>query len=210
MEDYLKMTIETYDQIAQSYVDITRDIRPQLEFEAFCQALLPGGLVLDIGCAWGRDSRSFFERGFSVIGVDLSSEMLKIARQVAPGCSFIHADLRSLPLADNCADGIWCCATLLHLKRAEIIKALLEFKRVLRVSAPCYIQVKKGEGEEIVGQSFSQGKQRFFTYFHEDEIRVICQSAEFRIIDEHAYNERDRNGPNSREQEQLCFLIRKI
>jgi len=191
-------------------VNTTSDIRPQPEFEAFCQAIKPEGKVLDIGCAWGRDSKSFFERGFSVIGVDLSSEMLKIAKKLAPGCSFVLADLRSLPLADNCADGIWCCATLLHLKRSEIIKALLEFKRVLRANAPCYIQVKKGTGEEIVGQSFSQGKQRFFTYFHENEIRVICQSAGFRIINEHIYNEKDRHGPNSRDQEQLCFLILKI
>jgi ubiquinone/menaquinone biosynthesis C-methylase UbiE len=210
LKDYLQMTIETYDQIAENYINTTGDIRPQIEFETFCQALAPKGLVLDIGCAWGRDCKSFFEQGFSVIGVDLSVEMLKIAKQTAPGCSFVHADLRSLPLADNCVDGIWCCATLLHLKRSEVIKALLEFKRVLRVNAPCYIQVKKGKGEEIVGQSFSQGRPRFFTYFHEDELRELCLSAGFSIIDEHIYNEKDRHGPDSRDQEQLCFLISKI
>src|SRR6266568_7120375 len=149
MEDYVQMTIKTYDEIAQNYVETTKAIRPSIEFDQFCQAVRPKGRVLDAGCAWGRDSQAFYERGFEVIGVDLSANLLEIARKFAPNCTFIQADIRQIPLADNYVDGIWCVATLLHLKRSEVPKALAELRRVLREGAPCFIQVKRGSGEEI-------------------------------------------------------------
>jgi ubiquinone/menaquinone biosynthesis C-methylase UbiE len=209
MEEYLKITIETYNQIAQEYISLTRDTRPEREFEAFCNSVVPKGLILDVGCAWGRDCKAFSERGFSVIGVDLSSEMIKAAKEFAPACSFIQADTRCLPLKDEQVDGIWCSATLLHLRRSEISKALLELKRVLKVGSPCFLQVKKGSGEEITVRGLPSGEPRFFTYFHEDQLREYICSAGFSILDEHEYNEQDRFGPKRRDQEWICFLIQK-
>src|SRR5579863_3166678 len=135
MEDYLKATIETYDRIAQGYVHTTQNIRPQLEFDAFCQAVIPQGQILDVGCAWGRDCQALAERGFSVTGVDLSAQMLKLAKDFAPTCTFLQADLRKIPLNDHCVDGIWCCASILHLERSEALQALTEFKRLLKTNA---------------------------------------------------------------------------
>ncbi len=209
MEECLKGTIETYNQITQEYISITRDTRPELEFEAFCNFVVPKGLILDIGCAWGRDCKTFSERGFSVIGVDLSSEMIRAAKEFAPTCAYIQADMRCLPVKDEHVDGIWCSAALLHLKRSEISKALLEFKRVLKVDALCFIQVKKGSGEELTERGLPSGKPRFFTYFYEDELREYFSSAGFSILDEHKYNEKDRYGPERRDQEWICFLIQK-
>lgn len=209
MEEYLKLTIETYNQIAQEYIKITRDTRPKHEFEAFCNIVAPKGLVLDIGCAWGRDCKTFSERGFSVIGVDLSSEMIRVAKEIASTCTFIQADMRCLPVKGERVDGIWCSAALLHLKRSEISKALLEFNRVLKVGAPCFLQVKKGVGEEMNENGLPSRKPRFFTYFHEYELQEYFSATGFSILDEHRYNEKDRFGPERREQEWICVLIQK-
>ena len=209
MEEHVRITIQTYDQIAQNYVNMTSDIRPQLEFERFCDLVQSNGRILDAGCAWGRDCRAFYEKGFSVVGIELSIEMLKLAKKHATSCHFLQTDVRKIPMANECAHGIWCCATLLHLKRTDITTALKEFRRVLKPGALCYMQVKKGIGEEIVGERFSQGNLRFFSYFHEEEVRDYCIQSGYSIVDEHTFNEKDRFGPGSRDQEQLCFLIRK-
>lgn len=209
LEEYLKLTIETYNQIAQEYISLTRDTQPKREFDAFCNVVIPKGLVLDIGCAWGRDCKAFSERGFSVIGVDLSTEMVKVAKEFAPACFFIQADMRYLPVEDGFVDGIWCSAALLHIKRSEIYKALSEFKRVLKIGSPCFLQVKKGVGEEIANRGLPSGKPRFFSYFHENELREYCSSIGFSIIEEHIYNEQDRFGPKRRNQEWICFLLQK-
>ena len=209
MEDYLKMTINTYDQIALSYVNSTRERQPQQEFDSFCRAVVPQAVILDVGCGWGRDCVAFVNHGFSVIGLDLSKSMLKLAEKHAPLCTFYEADMRKIPLNDNSVDGIWCCASLLHLKRSQTLRAFKEFRRVLRNGAVCCIIVKKGTGENV-DKGFSQSSPRFFTYFHEDEIRKRFRSANFIILDEHVTNEQDNGKGNGRDQEWIYFLVRKV
>ena len=53
--------------------------------------------LLDLGCGSGQLTRQFSERGFHVIGVDSSREMLQLARQNYPQIPFQQADARSLP-----------------------------------------------------------------------------------------------------------------
>ena len=205
MESYLKKTINTYDQIAVDYVQATSNLQPQREFATFSQMLLTGNVVLDAGCGGGRDCRAFAERGFRVIGIDLSVEMLKIAKNLAPGCEFRQTDLRKIPLADNSIDGIWCCASLLHLKRKEVHRALLEFRRVLRKGAVCCILIKKGKGEKFVKDSRSHGKPRFYSYFQPDEIRNLCRSLHFEIL----AGETTQSSSGAQREEWLYFLLRK-
>ncbi|HLZ57882.1 MAG TPA: class I SAM-dependent methyltransferase [Ktedonosporobacter sp.] len=206
MEDYLKSTIETYNQIAREYMQNTIDRRPQVEFEDFCQRVVPGGFILDAGCAGGRDCRAFVERGFSVIGIDLSAEMIKLARDIAPRCRLIEADVRQIPLADQKVDGIWCCASLLHLQRDQTVRALREFRRVLKVGGICCVIVKEGSGEEVV--EYEQGKPRFFTYFRREEIQKRCYCAGFSLLDEHISSGNPGHRRDGRTQNWISLLMK--
>jgi ubiquinone/menaquinone biosynthesis C-methylase UbiE len=210
-EETLRQTIETYDHIAPYYVQRTQDKCPQKEFEAFCQNVASQGTILDAGCAGGRDCQSFAQRGFSVIGIDLSAKLLKIAKDSAPTCRFLQADIRNIPLPDSSVDGVWSCASILHLERAQVPRALAEFNRVLKTGAACCIIVKKGQGraEETIADSTSQGMPRFFTYFQEDELRGLCRTAGFTVLKEHTTNERDEPGPSQRDQDWIFLLLRK-
>jgi len=203
LENYLQLTIKTYNEVATEYAADTQDRQPEQEFEAFCQVMKPQGVILDAGCGWGRDCRAFAQRNFSVIGIDLSEEMLTLARKIAPNCTFIEADLRHIPCEDASIDGIWCCASLLHLKRSQVVPVLKEFERVLKREAVCCILVKEGSGEEMV--EFTQEKLRFFTYFRQDEMREYCLDAGFHILDVHVSRGKpDRNG---RQPNWLSLLI---
>ncbi|MBA2395001.1 MAG: class I SAM-dependent methyltransferase [Ktedonobacteraceae bacterium] len=205
MEGYLKKTIRTYDQIATGYMLSTSNLQPGKEFTAFSQRVITGDTVLDAGCGGGRDCKAFAELGFHVIGIDLSVEMLKIARNLAPGCEFLQTDLRKIPLSDNFVDGVWCCASLLHLKRKEVRRALLEFRRVLKEGAVCCIVIKKGTGEKFIKDRRSQGKPRFYSYFQPGEIRELCKSLDFEILT----GETTQSGSGTYRQDWLFFLLRK-
>ena len=209
MEDYLTLTIETYNNIASKYVHLTHDRQPQREFNDFCQWIVPGGFVLDAGCGGGRDCQAFVERGFKVVGVDLSEKMLQIAQASVQNGVFIQADLRKIPLDDNTIDGIWCCASLLHLKHSEVPRALAEFKRILRTNAVCCILVKEGSGEEFVQDDLSQGLRRFYSYFREDEMCELCLSLNFGILSRYTTAEKSNQLPGKRDHNWICLLIRK-
>ena len=209
MEDYLEATIQTYNCTAPNYVFTTHDRQPQREFNDFCQCIVSGGLVLDAGCGGGRDCQAFVERGFKVIGIDLSEKMLEIAQASVKSGAFKQADLRKIPLDDDSVDGIWCCASLLHLKHSEVPRALAEFKRILRTNAVCCILVKEGSGEEFVQDDLSIGMRRFYSYFREDEICQLCLPLNFSILSRHTTPEKSNQLPGKRDHKWICLLIRK-
>ena len=71
--------------------------------DLFCDLTLAAGLgarVGDIGCGTGRLEPYLAARGLSPQGIDLSPEMIRIARRDQPGFEFDVADLRALPFAD--------------------------------------------------------------------------------------------------------------
>jgi ubiquinone/menaquinone biosynthesis C-methylase UbiE len=205
MECYLKKTIDTYNQIAVDYAQVTSSLQPEKEFTTFSQMIMTGNTVLDAGCGGGRDCRAFAERGFQVIGIDLSVELLKLARDFAPECEFLQADLRKIPLADNSIDGLWSCASLLHLKHKEVRRALLEFRRVLKTGAVCCVLMKEGTGEKIIKDRRSQEKPRFYSYFQLDEMRELCQSLDFEIL----IGEATQSVSSASREDWLYFLLRK-
>jgi len=61
-----------------------------------------GSLVVDLGCGNGALSAKLLERGYRVIGIDASREMLKIAKENYPDIDFRKADATSFSLAEPC------------------------------------------------------------------------------------------------------------
>lgn len=109
------------------------------EVARFCQLLPPGSAVLDAGCGPGRDVARFAAAGHRPIGVDLSAAFVARACQVAP---VLHADLRALPLPAQTFDGVWACASLVHLPPADAVRALAELHRVTRTGGRLLASVK--------------------------------------------------------------------
>jgi SAM-dependent methyltransferase len=81
--------------------------RTEMEVERALAMLKPAGgeRVLDLACGTGRHSRELRRRGFEVVGVDISPELLEMAEREAAAesmeISFLQADLRELELSDE-------------------------------------------------------------------------------------------------------------
>ena len=56
------------------------------------------GLVVDLGCGSGIWARALVDEGFDVLGVDISTDMLEIARERVPEAAFAHASLFDVDL----------------------------------------------------------------------------------------------------------------
>ncbi|HSE70070.1 MAG TPA: class I SAM-dependent methyltransferase [Nocardioidaceae bacterium] len=67
----------------------------------FCTSLVdPGGTVLDAGCGTGRVAIRLDELGYDVVGVDVDSSMLAVARERAPHVPWHEADLAGVRAED--------------------------------------------------------------------------------------------------------------
>jgi len=141
-------------------------------------------LILDAGCAAGRDSRIIHEKGKKVIGIDLSKELIKIARKNNPEIQFVEGNFLQLPFEDNHFDGIWAHASILHFESTnEVIKSLQEFYRVLKTGGVIHIFVKEKRDKkfDVVIDSLSR-HERFFQYFTENEMTDYMKKTGFKII----------------------------
>jgi len=66
----------------------------------------PGARVLDLACGQGRHSSPLRAAGLDMVGLDLSAVLLRTAAERDPDVRLLRADMRFLPLADACVDGV--------------------------------------------------------------------------------------------------------
>jgi len=89
-----------------------------------------GSRLLDVGCGTGHHLARYRQRGFEVVGVDGSAEMLELARAANPGVPLQRADLQTLPFSDATFDVVLSLEVLRYLPEPAL--ALREMARVLR------------------------------------------------------------------------------
>lgn len=120
-----------FDTIARTYDRLNRLMTLGLD-RRWRKRALRGiqGNVLDVACGTGDMAVSLVERGCTVTGVDISEEMLAIARQKAPIVTFMIADAEHLPFLDASFDAVTCAFGVRNFVHLE--QGLHEMLRVLK------------------------------------------------------------------------------
>ena len=148
------MTIAFYDQHAQRYRDDTVGIDLGPLYSRFLAHVPTGGALLDAGCGSGRDARWFHASGYRVRAFDASPALAALATQ---HCGF-PVEVRRFQDIDwrGRFDGIWACASLLHVPRDELPGVLRRLARALKPGGVLYASFKYGRGEcEREGRRFT-------------------------------------------------------
>jgi len=180
IRDRLNQTISTYNKIAHRYAEFRWGEVSRWRVLAYKNFIKynKGTEVLDVGCGPGKDAAILISKGFNVIGVDASRGLIDEAKSRVPKGTFILGDLRNLRFKKK-FDGIWCCASLLHVKKTEAQRAINSFKNLLKGNGILFVALKEGDGECI--KTYKDGSKRFFAYYRKVEaVRLV--SEEFEII----------------------------
>lgn len=138
-------SIEFYNKNAAEYFDHTVNINMQDSLERFIQLLPEGGSVLDIGCGSGRDSAYFISCGFDVTAMDGSEEMCSLA-SIHIGQDVLHMSFAEMDF-EEVFDGVWACASLLHVPRSEIYEILTKVIKSLKQNGTLYMSFHYGDFE---------------------------------------------------------------
>jgi ubiquinone/menaquinone biosynthesis C-methylase UbiE len=126
-------TIKAYNAQAEEISSCHATFRPVRIYALAQKYFWPQNPTLDLGCGTGRDSAWLQEQGFPTLGVDASSEMLKVARTKCPAVEFKEDSLPELStIPDNAYRNVLCSAVLMHLSRAELPLAITHILRILR------------------------------------------------------------------------------
>jgi SAM-dependent methyltransferase len=140
-----------------------------------------GTAVGDIGSGSGRISGFLARHGLAPRGVDLSPEMVRVARRDHPGIPFEVADLRHLPFADGELAGALCWYSLMYLPPAERARGFAEIARVVRPGGVLATAFKLGDDQvRRGGRSVGVGFDVYWLSMGEMERRLVA--AGFRVV----------------------------
>lgn len=157
-------TLDYYNEKAASFVEGTQNVdfsRLQNEFASYVS---PHGKILDLGCGSGRDSKAFLAMGYNVTAVDGSQAICNIASE------YIGQDVICSTFQDyepeDLFDGIWACASLLHLPKEDLEPVIKKYAACLNSGGSFYISFKYG--------TFSGERNgRFFTDMNEESFSAL-------------------------------------
>ena len=74
--------VEYYNDNAQSFYETTVNVDMSYWRYKFESYVADGGRILDAGCGSGRDSKAFKKHGYSVVAIDASREMCRLASEL--------------------------------------------------------------------------------------------------------------------------------
>ena len=181
MKDKNMIAVDTYNKIAQEYdKEFGNDYSDTPYVDKFLN-YLEGKKVLDIGCGVGNLTKYIMDKGFNVEGIDLSKEMLSIAKQKYSDIKFYEMNMKEITLRKK-YDGIMLAYSLFHLTKKEVIEVLPKYYDLLNSNGKILLILQYGQGERIVDEPLKKGLKIFINYYSQDEIIEILKNNNFKIL----------------------------
>ena len=195
----MNKTIEYYDKNSELFVSSTKDVEFNKMQNMLLKYLKKGDYILDLGCGSGRDSKAFLEKGFKVVSVDGSEKLCNIASSYI-GQEVIFTTFQNFK-SDIKFNGIWACASLLHLPYKDLKEVIKNLRNNLKEEGYFYLSFKYGEFE-------GERNGRYFTNMTEKKFRnLIKDILEYEIVEEKITSDA-RKG---REEEKwLNIILKKV
>jgi SAM-dependent methyltransferase len=191
-------TIKFYDVNAQEYFESTVNINLDELYESFLKHIPPKGNILDLGCGSGRDSLHFLNKGYNVISIDASEEMVKLSSELTKRKT-IFMNIEEIDF-HNEFDGIWACASLLHINKNLSESVFNILCNALKNKGILYASYKYGNGARIL-------KKRYFNNYNETSIKkTIHNVKELNIIDHWVTNDLR---PSKKNEKWLNIILSK-
>ncbi|HOX30223.1 MAG TPA: class I SAM-dependent methyltransferase [Candidatus Paceibacterota bacterium] len=190
-------TKKTYDLIAQGYsASVDRTLAGSVgEFEHglldYFIGMLPGLIVLDLGCGNGKDAAYLSSKKISAIGADYSRGMLGVAKEKHENVSFVQMDMRRLGVKSGRISGVWANGCVYHVPKTDFAEVLLEIEKALGGDGIFSFNFKIGEGEglEERPRSFGGGS-RYYAYYKVPEMIGMLEDSGLELVILRAYPEK--------------------
>ena len=159
-------TLNYYNTHAKDFIQGTVAVDFHITQDKFLAQLEKGASILDFGCGSGRDTKYFLERGYAVEATDGSAELGKLASEYT-GIKVKQMLFSELDAVEK-YDGIWACASILHLAWEDLVVVMQKMVRAVKGEGVIYTSFK-------YGQFSGQRNGRFFTDLDEEGLAKLLK-----------------------------------
>ena len=132
-----KNIIECYDKTAINYAEkfineLDNKHLDKILLKAFASENIARGALIDLGCGPGQTTKFLYDNGFvDTIGIDISTEMVKVARKLNPQLNFEVADMLNLEFNANSFGSAIAFYSIVHFDYGQVRSALEGIKKIL-------------------------------------------------------------------------------
>lgn len=197
----LRDTKAAYDAVAARYAELFSGVLDTLPMErallaAFAELVQAhdAGPVADVGCGPGHVTAHLHGLGVATFGIDLSAEMVALARRAHPGLRFAEGSMTALNVADGALGGILASFSTIHTPPAQLPAVFTEFQRVLAPGG--HLLLGFFAGDDPLPQEFDH-KVTLAYRWSPDRLAELLRQAGFaevaRMLREPGENERFRH-----------------
>jgi SAM-dependent methyltransferase len=205
---YLSVTRAAYDTVA---VDYAKFVINELAAKPLDRAMLAAfaervqadgnGQVADLGCGPGRVTAHLQSLGLTAFGVDLSPEMIAVARRTYPELRFDEGLLTALDLEDSVLGGIVAWYSIIHTPPELLPQVFTEFERVLAPGGHLLLAFQAGDERRRLEQAYGHAVSYDAYRLPPDRITELLSHAGF-VVDAQLLCE-----PGEREKTQQAYLL---
>ena len=184
--------------MTESFASGTVSIKFTEVQDKFLEKLNPDAYILDFGCGAGRDTKYFLSRGYQIDAIDGSEQLCRIASKYT-GIKVRQMLFQELDEKEK-YDGIWACASILHLPKKQLREVLENMYAALKSGGWIYTSFKHGKFE-------GERNGRYFTDFTTDTFKEFIHDMHGLKIEEHWITGDAR--PGRGEEKWLNLLLQK-
>lgn len=177
-----KINASSYNKAALEYAKIfSKNPNYLIVLNKIINKLPKNSKVLDAGCGAGIPVSKFLSKKFKVIGIDISSRMLKLAKKNVPNAKFKKISLTKIKFRPQTFDLICSFFSLFHVKKEKIPTVLKNFYKSLRNNG--YLIVALGESKKEKEEFLNfLGEKIYYASTPKEKLEKILKKLGFKLI----------------------------
>jgi ubiquinone/menaquinone biosynthesis C-methylase UbiE len=181
--------IDCYNKTAKNYAEkfnheLESKHLDQILLKAFIAENIGNGPLIDLGCGPGQTTKFLYDNGFTnIVGIDISTEMISVAKQANPVLSFEVADMLSLKYQDGSFGSAIAFYSIVHFDYHQIGTALKEIKRVLLPDGALLFSFHLGSNTVHLDNFLDEQVAIDFHFYEVEKIKNILEDIGFELVD---------------------------
>lgn len=207
--DKTELTIKAYNLSAVNFQDKFMDLKLYKDsFEYLYKYFKPNFKILDLGCGPGNVAKYLLEKDktLKVYGIDLSEEMIKLARKNVPEADFSNLDIRKIDFKPKEFDIIIASFCLPFLYNEEAIDLIKKIASFLKESGIIYLSTMEGNEFRFEKPSFCEDHKMFFNYYEES---FLIRNFEENKLNIEKYFKQDYYNKDGSIMKDMIFILKK-
>lgn len=184
-----KDIIDCYDKTAKNYADkfideLSHKHLDRILLNSFASENRDNGKLIDLGCGPGQTTKYLSDCGLKdILGIDISSKMVTVAKSINPSLNFETADILSLKYSDRVFGSAIAFYSIVHFDYLQVKTAFKEIKRVLTDNGQFLFSFHIGDNVVHLDDFLDHQVNIDFYYFETNKIIDLLTEIGFEIID---------------------------